>query len=105
MGWTSLTPVAYERVNSIGSLVMGNRINISVSPPTCLNGLELIFRRLDLKLLHEAREGHLERGMALHTPMKVSRDVNDRLPYGNITFPRTKGRMSNLYSFPDVLQG
>lgn len=69
---------------------MGNRINISVTPPTCLNGLELIFCRLDLKLLHEAREGHLERGMALHTPIKVSRDVNDRLALWKHPLPESQ---------------
>jgi hypothetical protein len=40
---------------------MGNRIDISVSPSTSLDGLEFILCRLNLKFLHEARESHRER--------------------------------------------
>lgn len=60
--WSSLTPVTHERIDSIGSLVVRDGVDISVSPSTRLNGFEFIIRRLNFKLLHEVGESHRERG-------------------------------------------
>jgi hypothetical protein len=51
VNYAVLTPVAHICVNTIRSLVVRNRIHISVTPSTRLNRLVLIVCRLDLESL------------------------------------------------------
>jgi hypothetical protein len=50
-----LTPVADESVNSEGTFVMGNRIDVAVAPSTGGHPLVLIVGGLHLELLQDVR--------------------------------------------------
>jgi hypothetical protein len=52
------TPIAHESVSTVGTLVMGNRIYIPISPSRCVNALILVVGRLDLQPLQERENRH-----------------------------------------------
>lgn len=77
---------------------MRDRIDISISPSTGLDGFELIARGLDLKLLHKAGEGHHVRGKYLNTPPHSDEDLGMLMIACLVKGPPFRGQKKNNQS-------